>query len=441
MTLNALAKLLRQRWYVPALCAAVVALSWIGWVWLQPSPYKTIVMSVGNDGGTYHAYALKYSEILARQGVRLELRKSSGSVENYQRLKDPDSDIDLGLVQSGIGNARDAPDLEVLAAVSYEPIWLFYNGATTIDQVAQLTGKRVAIGLPGSGLRKLTIDLLAAHGINASNTTLIDMPALQAEMQLRSGTIDAGFFIGIPKTPLVAKLLGSDLKLMNFSQADAIVRTFPALSKVVFPRGAIDLQHDLPAQDVTLLSATAMLVVKNSLHPSLVYALLDSAVEIHGDPGFFSARNEFPNQHTNDFPISEQTRRYFRSGRPFLQNYLPFWLANFIEQRFVILIPLLALLFALLQTVPRLLAYRVRTRLSHWYCELNALENTVRLTPTPNATQRHHWHDQLTQLDAAVHQIHLPPRYFNQLYALKLSIQIVRNLLPQRDDTTADARE
>jgi TRAP-type uncharacterized transport system substrate-binding protein len=229
MTLNALAKLLRQRWYVSALCVAVVALSWIGWVWLQPSPHKTIVMSVGNDGGTYHAYALKYSEILARQGIRLDMRKSSGSVENYQRLKDPDSDIELGLVQSGIGNARDAPDLEVLAAVSYEPIWLFYNGATTIDQIAQLSGKRLAIGLTGSGLRKLTIVLLAAHGINASNTTLTDMTPQQAELQLRSGAIDAEFFIGIPKTPLVTKLLGSDLKLMNFSQADAIVRTFPAL--------------------------------------------------------------------------------------------------------------------------------------------------------------------------------------------------------------------
>ncbi len=438
MSLNFIATLLRRRWYVPALCAVVIALIWIGWLQMQPQPNKTIIMSVGNDDGIYSAYAKKYADILARQGIRLELRKSSGSVENYQRLKDPGSDIDLALVQSGIGDARDAPDLEVLTAVSYEPIWLFYNGSKTIDQIAQLTGKRLAVGLPGSGLRKLTIDLLAVHGINASNTTLTDMTAQQADVQLRSGAIDAGFFIGIPKTPLVAKLLGSDLKLMNFSQADAIVRTFPSLSKVVFPRGAIDLQRDLPAQDVTLLSATAMLVAKNRLHPSLVYALLDTAVEVHAEPGFFSARNEFPNQHVDDFPISEQARRYFRTGRPFLQNYLPFWLANFIEQRFVILVPLLALLFALLQTVPRLLIYRVRTRLSHWYYELNALEDALRTTTAPTAAQRHLWHEQLMQLDAAVHQIDLPSRYFNQLYALKLSIQIVRKLQDQRDDAARD---
>ena len=438
MSLTAIAALLRHRWRIPALCVIVAALILMGWFRLQPLPNKSIVMSVGNDDGIYSAYASRYAEILARQGITLELRKSSGSVENYQRLKDPASDIDLGLVQSGIGEARDAPDLEVLAAVSYEPIWLFYNGPATIDQIAQLSGKRLAIGLPGSGLRNLTINLLAAHGINASNTTLTNMTAQQAETQLRSGTIDAGFFIGIPKTPLVAKLLDSELKLMNFSQADAIVRNFPSLSKIVFPRGAIDLRSDRPSQDVTLLSATAMLVAKNRLHPSLIYALLDSAVEVHAEPGFFAVRNEFPNLHTDDFPVSEEARRYFRSGRPFLQNYLPFWLANFIEQRFVLLVPLLALLFALLQTVPRLLAYRVRTRLSHWYCELNALEDALRTTTAPSAEQRHYWHDQLAQLDAAVHQIDLPSRYFNQLYALKLSIQIVRNLQHQRDETVRD---
>lgn len=429
MRLNFLPALWRHRWFVPALCAFVAALIWVTWGQLQPMPSKTIVMSVGNDGGIYQAYALKYSEALARQGIRLELRKSSGSVENYQRLKDPSSDIDLAFVQTGIGDARNAPNLEALASVSYEPIWLFYSGAAAIDQIAQLSGKRLAIGLPGSGLRKITIDLLAAHGINASNTTLTEMTSRQAETQLRSGAIDAGFFVGIPETPLIAKLLGSNLKLMSFSQADAIVRKFPALSKVVFPRGAIDLQRDLPAQDVTLLSATAMLVAKNRLHPSLVYALLDSAFEVHADPAFFSSRNEFPNQHTDDFPMSEEARRYFRSGRPFLQNYLPFWLANFIEQRFVILVPLLAMLFALLQTVPRILAFRVRTRLSHWYRELNELEDALRTMPVPTKTQRDQWHGRLAQLDADVHQITLPPRYFNQLYALKLSIQIVRNLL------------
>ncbi|EGF30461.1 putative TRAP-type uncharacterized transport system periplasmic ligand binding protein [Oxalobacteraceae bacterium IMCC9480] len=118
--------------------------------------------------------------------------------------------------------------------------------------------------MPGSGLRKITIDLLAAHGIDTRNTTLTAMISREADMLLRSG-----------------------------------------------------------------------------------------------DNRIFSACNEFPGQHTDNLPISGETRRDFRSGRPFLQNYLPFWLANFIEQRFVIVVPLLAMLLALLQTVPLILVFRV----------------------------------------------------------------------------------
>ncbi|EGF30462.1 hypothetical protein IMCC9480_1405 [Oxalobacteraceae bacterium IMCC9480] len=52
----------------------------------------------------------------------------------------------------------------------------------------------------------------------------------------------------------------------------------------------------------------------------------------------------------------------------------------------------------------------------------------MRTIPAPTTARREHWHDSRAQLDADVHQIDLPPRYFNQLHALKVSIRIVRNL-------------
>lgn len=81
---------------------------WPSWAQLQPLPSKTIVMSVGSDGGSHRAHALRYAEVLAHQGIRLELRKSAGLDENYQRLNDLSSEIDLALVQSGIGDTRDS---------------------------------------------------------------------------------------------------------------------------------------------------------------------------------------------------------------------------------------------------------------------------------------------------------------------------------------------
>ncbi|WP_326941675.1 TAXI family TRAP transporter solute-binding subunit [Actimicrobium sp. GrIS 1.19] len=422
----------RQRarlWPLLAIGVTLGLILWLGWTWFQPAAQRKIVMSVGSSTGIYQAFAVQYVEALAQQGITLELRKSAGAVDNYQRLKDPASDIDVALLQSGVGSARDAPNLLALASVSYEPIWLFYRDPQTIDRIAQLSGKRIGVGQPGSGLRKVALDVLLAHGIGAANSTISELTSTQAADALRDGRLDAAFFIGTPEVPAIAGLLNSDLKLMNFSQADALVRRFPSLSKVIFPRGAINLQQDLPPQDVTLLSSTALLVAKNTLHPSLIYALLDTAFEVHGVPGFFATRSDFPNRRIDDFPMSDEANRYFKSGRPFLQNYLPFWLANLLEQHFVLLVPLLATLFALMQAVPRLIGFQMRSRLAHWYGEVKTLEDAMRAVPNPVASELAAWRDALEAIDGEVHRIELPQHHFNQLYGLKLSIQLLSDQL------------
>ena len=80
-----------------------------------------------------------------------------------------------------------------------------------------------------------------------------------------------------PTPPMQKTLLNSNLKLMSFAQADALVQKFPSLSKVIFPRASTSIVNDLPQADVTLLAATALLVSKDTLHPALVYLLLDAA--------------------------------------------------------------------------------------------------------------------------------------------------------------------
>jgi TRAP transporter TAXI family solute receptor len=425
---NIQADVLKQRLRLLAIPLAVLVLlaTWLIHNALQPSPQKKIVMTAGGNNGIYKSFADRYARALEKEGLTLEIRNSSGAVENYERLKDDNSEYDIGFVQSGIGNAKEAPHLQTLASVYYEPIWVFYRGGETLNRLSQLHGRKIAIGVPGSGLRKLTGDLLAEYGISGDNTSLIELTPPLARDALKVGGLDAAFFIGAVDSELIQSMLHSDLKLMSFAQADAIARKFPSLSKVIFPRGAVSLERDLPTQDVALLSATALLVAKDSLHPALAYLLLDTANQIHGEPGYFAARGEFPNSRIEDFPVSDQTRRYFQSGRPFLQRYLPFWLAEFIEHRFVILLPLLAVLFALGQVLPRLYGYGMRGKLVRWYGEIKLLEDEVWLTPAPTPQQLVQWHEDIEQIDAGVNRLHLPQRYFSDVYALKQSIHLVR---------------
>ncbi|MEA3097482.1 MAG: hypothetical protein QOF74_1722, partial [Caballeronia mineralivorans] len=375
---------------------------------LKPAIQRTIVITTGADKGIYRGFADRYAPILKRDGITLDIRSSSGSIENYQRLKNPDSEYEVGFIQSGTTSPKETDHLQTIAAVSYEPIWVFYRGDTTINRLVQLRGKRVAIGVPGSGLLNVSQVMLAYSGINRDNTTLLEMDAVKAYQDLENGQLDAAFFIGRPDASMQQTLLNSDLKLMSFAQADALVQKFPSLSKIIFPRASTSIVNDLPQADVTLLAATALLVSKDTLHPALAYLLLEAAKTIHGGEDYFTPRGAFPNLNTEEFPISDESTRYFKSGRPFLQRYLPFWLASLIERRLLILLPFMALVLGLLQALPRMVEARIRNRLVVWYREIKSLEDEIWKTRQPTPDQIAQWRDEIENIDAHASQIRIP---------------------------------
>lgn len=419
----------RKRRRLLIICSIVLmaALGWALVIVLQPAFQRTIVITTGADNGIYRGFANRYAPILERAGIKLDIRRSSGSVENYQRLANPDSEYEVGFIQSGTTSPKDTDQLQTIAAVSYEPIWVFYRGDTVVNQLAQLRGKKIGIGVPGSGLFNVSLVLLGYSGITRDNTTLLEMDALKAYQGLESGQLDAAFFIGRPDADVQKALLKSDLKLMSFAQADALVQKFPSLSKIIFPRGSTSIADDLPPTDVTLLAATALLVSKDTLHPALTYLLLDVAKTVHGGEDYFTPLGTFPNLNTEELPISDESTRYFKSGRPFLQRYLPFWLASLIERRLLILVPFAALLIGLLQALPRMVEARIKRRLVVWYREIKSLEDEVWRTPHPTAVQIAKWRDEIESIDAHASQIRIPQRYFEDVYSLKQAIGVVRD--------------
>ncbi|MGF7132891.1 TRAP transporter TAXI family solute receptor [Paraburkholderia sp. EB58] len=413
---------------------AILLLAVLGWALatvLEPANQRTIVITTGADKGIYRSFADRYAPILKRDGIKLDIRSSSGSVENYERLANPDSEYEVGFIQSGTTSPKETDHLQTIAAVSYEPIWVFYRGDTTIDRLAQLRGTRVGIGVAGSGLLNVSQVLLGYSGITGSNTTLLQMDAAKAYQRLEDGSLDAAFFIGRPDAEMQRTLLNSNLKLMSFAQADALVQKFPSLSKIVFPRGSTSIVNDLPRSDVTLLAATALLVAKDSLHPALVYLLLDAAKTVHGGEDYFTPIGTFPNLNTEEFPVSDESTRYFKSGRPFLQRYLPFWLASFIERRLLILLPFMALLIGLLQALPRVAEARIKNRLVVWYREIKALEDEIWRNRQPTPDQIAQWRDEIENIDAHASRIRIPQRYLRDVYALKQAIRVVRDRIFQ----------
>src|SRR6516162_2347528 len=132
------------------LLALIVVVVWAATHFLEPGPKRRIVLASGAEFGLYHQYAKRYKELLARDGVQVEERMTSGAGQNLKLLLDPKSGVDVAFVQGGVAASQTADSIVMLASLYYEPLWLFYRGADNLQQLNQLLGKRIAAGVPGS---------------------------------------------------------------------------------------------------------------------------------------------------------------------------------------------------------------------------------------------------------------------------------------------------
>jgi TRAP-type uncharacterized transport system substrate-binding protein len=405
---------------------------WVSFHFLKPLPPRHIVIASGVDGGLYHKYALRYKEILARDGVTVEERQTDGAGDNYRLLLDPASGVDVAFMQGGVAETEGAAaDVVMLSALYYEPLWIFYRGAGDDTQIDEFRGKRIAVGLPGSGTRAFVLPLLAANELTPENTTFLPLGAADGLRALRAGEADAAIMVGGARYgAILDALTDPSLKLVSFARADAYQRRFPYVIKLTLPPGTIDLGRDIPAREVALIGTKSMLAARDGLHPALINLLLDAAREIHGDQGYFEAAGEFPNTAHVDIRVSPDADRHRRFGPSLLYRYLPFWGAAFLERAIVLLVPLLVLVVPLFNILPQILRWRVRSRIFRWYGELALLERDVATRSGELPIER--WLQDLDRIERAAEQIRTPMSYASEAYTLREHIGLVRRSVRAR---------
>jgi len=403
---------------------------WIAYQYVEPAPPGRIIMSAGRQGGAYYLFAQQYRQIFARNHVGLEVRESAGSVENLTRLRAVEDKADVAFVQGGTSLTKGDTDLQSLGSLFYESLWVFYRGDRPIRRLSELKRRHLAVGEERSGTRIVALRLLADTGVTRTSTVLADLGSQDAADALLNGRVDAAFFIASVRASVIQTLVKArNVRLMSFEQAEAYTRIYPFLSKVSLPRGVIDLQRSLPPGDVVLLASTANLVVRRDLHPALGELLVQAAEEIHGSAGLLEREGEFPAPRNLEFPLSDEARRFYKRGPPFLQRYLPFWAATFVERMTVLLIPLLALLWPLVRIVPAIYRWQVRRKIYRWYKHVKAVDLGLWNNPSEEQLIRHA--AEIDRIEQDLARLEVPEAHAEQLYNLRVHVNLVRRHLDE----------
>jgi len=427
----------------------------------------------------YQELGAAYEKALGSYGVDVQLRPA---VEGFATLKglvaDP-PEFDAAFVKGGLVGSmqgrlarskaqewqqKQLGKLRSLGRLFYEPIWVFVRSDFAGQSLRDLKDKPVLTGTNEGGTRRIASQLLRANGIEFSR----DNPLLIAEdlapdgSQLLTRKADAAFIIQPADSELVQKLLHVDgIRLLNFAlEADAYANRFPALTKVVLNRGAVEFEPLTPPDDITLLATSTVLVARADLEPALInllsYAVLNnprSGFDKAGDPVLFHRPGTFPHISDPEYEVPQETRLIFKTGElpvalrsiaPAVKEAgFPFSVTAFIAdhgaQTVLLLIPSLVILFPILRALPSIYAWTVRRRLFYWYRQLKVLEKQL---DHPETAAEHAAHlAEIERIDAGVRRIRHPLQFSDQFYHLRLHINLVRQRLVQKPHVLPVAAE
>lgn len=415
-----------------------VALLALTYWWLNPTPPKRVVLATGPEQSAYDEFGKRYAEALKRYGIEVELLRSEGSSDNLALLRS--GQADLGFVQGGTADIGfdDEDAITSLGSLFVEPLWLFYREdaaqrlrqSDTVSHLSELRGWHVNVGTAGSGVPRLFSTLLDVNRIPPGSLQLSEMEQTPATVAFLDGQIDAVVFASAPESLMVQMLLQTPgIRLLDFAQSEAYSRRFGYLTPVVLPQGVVDLAANNPQQDVRLVASTTSLLASTETHPAILQLFAQTATQLHGGAGWFSRTREYPSLEHTEVPVSQEAVRAITNGPPFLQRYLPFWMANLIERMWLAMGLIIALALPLSRVVPPLYTFRIRSRVFRWYAELRDIEQRAEAQGDNEGDTVQSLLDQLDTLESKAEKIVVPLSHTDELYALRNNIHLVRKKL------------
>lgn len=400
-------------------------------LFIRSAPPRTLNIVSGTEGSSFHIKSLKYKEFIEKQGVRVTIFPSTGSVENLKLVSDPANKIDLAFTVSGIESEEiNFKSLRTLGAIGHQPLFLFYRG-TELSDLNELTHKRVAVGPTNSGTNTITTKILKKHQLlDGKNISFLSITANESLGKLRSSSIDAAFIMkeSISSEDFIDFTHSKDIKIFNFKKHEAAyLRLFDFMDRFTVPQGAFDLAQNLPREEITLIGPMIELVARHDLHPALSDLILEAASHIHSHSEMFQNKGEFPKAVEQNIELSSEAIRYYKSGKTILFRHLPFWLASLISRIFFVLLPMIVLFIPLVKFIPWFFRWKNQMKLRKLYLALFKIESHYKREKTTESD------DDLKKkfdlIDVSIKKLKIHPAFADQFYQLRKHVDYVRRIV------------
>ena len=182
----------------------------------------------------------------------------------------------------------------------------------------------------------------------------------------------------------------------------------------------------------------ATLVANDDLHPALTSLILEASREVLREGNLLDAPNAFPAAAPMELELTGEADYYHREGVPFLQRYLPFWIASIADRYVVLLIPFIVIMLPLLRSMGPLYTWRMRARVFKWYEHLRRVDRLIINGQIAEVIDREI--AGLHGLEGDLSRVEVPLSYAHELYSLHLHVRYMINRLESMK-ATKDGQE
>lgn len=322
-------------------------------VYLKPFPDRHIYFLTGYPASDWGMLADATSDVLKKNGLEFSAIHTAGAVENVARLDDPKDVANAGLTYGLALEEDETKGIYSLGSVSYEPIWILYNKkkAGEIKTLTELSQKKIGLGPVQSGSYRIAKKVFEVANIQVDGNPNFSSNSIQVnQTKLKNGELDGMIVVSTNLDPITLDLLRMpNIEVFDFKNAPAYAKQINSFVTLTLPADSVSIPNQIPQKDLTLLATTASLVVKRSMHPDLQLAILMAARDANRNSPdlFFAKRNEFPAYRDPLIPISPVAERFYNYGPPHAMQYLPYWLAGFIDRSWLLILTILAVFYPL----------------------------------------------------------------------------------------------
>lgn len=322
-------------------------------VYLKPFPDRHIYFLTGYPGSDWGMLADAASDVLKKNGLEFSAIHTAGAVENVARLDDPKDVANAGLTYGLALEGDEVKGIYSLGSVSYEPIWILYNKkkAGEIKTLTELSQKKIGLGPVQSGSYRIAKKVFEVANIQVDGNPNFSSNSIQVnQTKLKNGELDGMIVVSTNLDPITLDLLRMpNIEVFDFKNAPAYAKQINSFVTLTLPADSVSIPNQIPQKDLTLLATTASLVVKRSMHPDLQLAILMTARDANRNSPdlFFAKRDEFPAYRDPLIPISPVAEHFYNYGPPQAMQYLPYWLAGFIDRSWLLILTILAVFYPL----------------------------------------------------------------------------------------------